>query len=542
MIKKLVRLGRGDDGKMHTATLATSAVSFAQPRTGKGAAQIIPTLRQDWTGNTIVVDPKGEAFRYSHEWREAMGQRVVAIDPIPNRSSGKFSCPDGYRVRFNPLDLVGEGGAGYRDLMMLADGLVIPSAKSKDPFFDDTARTLVAGIMAFLLEKAPTERQHIAEVRSVLRDMVDPDEREDLFNQMNDCSDYGELARDAVSYMRREGGKSDSIYNTAAQHLNWLADQDMRETLGVSDFDFEDLRTRPLSLFLVLPFDALETHGPFFRLFTRCALAVMKRGEVSDGESSNRPTLFLLDEFHKLGKVKTLVDDTGAMPGYGVHLWPICHGMGQLEGLYDRDGAEILLGAADVVCVYGTGNDQRTAEYASRRMGILTSDEVLQEIEGTARDYMESEKIRAADEKDVRTPNEFIFGFPETYGEKKKNAKGGNWLFAGRDPVVQDTVLKSRIDAARAKIGKPRISPEEVISVTARNPETKCAKCMFAFSSDGFSVERPKTYALEPYFLHEDDYPLGELAVARKLRSDRRQARIERYGTLGRVVNLFIRS
>ena len=104
--EKNILLGLSLAGEMTSCELYSHALTFAAPRTGKGACQIIPTLRDYWRGNVICVDPKGEAVTESAKHREEMGDRVVCIDPVPDPDSGAYCSPDRYRVRFHPLDLV----------------------------------------------------------------------------------------------------------------------------------------------------------------------------------------------------------------------------------------------------------------------------------------------------------------------------------------------------------------------------------------------------------------------------------------------------
>lgn len=472
------------DGGNIMQPLASHALTFAAPRCGKGACQIIPTLRHYWQGNVICVDPKAEALRYSYEHREAMGQKVVCIDPVPkNPDTGEYSSPERFRQSFNPLDLVRSGGAGTRDLMMLADGLVVVTPGSRDPFFDESARAVVAGSLAFLKEFAPPEKQTLRELLNLLDDMSDPDTRDALFQQMKHCQKYGGMARRAASLIKREGGKSDSILSTVIKDLTWLTDDDMLDCLSESSFDLNELRTEQLSLFLVLPANALDFHAPFLRLFTRCALAVMKNGDVADGISSNRPCLFLLDEFAKLGKIDTILEDCAFMPGYGVHLWPIAHGIGQLRGLYGPEGAHTLQGASTVITAFGLQNDDATAELVSRKCGNITTAEIEGDLQLLARRLEHHERVRSAEPGKLFDP----------YSQAKTERLGGTWRFHDV-PMVSDHTTIAQVNALRSTIGKPRYPPDAVKQLTARSEQTKVANRMFIFANGIFLILIPSPY------------------------------------------------
>ena len=482
-----IRLGFDPaQGKKLYMPLDKHALTIAGPRTGKGACQIIPTLREWWRGNAIVIDPKGEAVTETAAHRFAMGQRVVCLDPVPDPVTGKFCSPENVRATFNPLDLVHTGAAGYHDLEMLADALVLVTGKETDPFFNDTSRALFAGILAFILEQSPPEHRHLGSLRPILQGMVDPAKRAGLFKKMEACTGYGEIAAEAVSYMRREGGKSDSIYTTAAKNVRWLADPEMIDCLRKSSFDFHDIRTGKMDIFLVLSPRGLETHGRFLRLFVRCALSVMKQGQVAAGHSDSRPTLFLLDEFAKLGKINVIAEDAGLMPGYGVHLWPMLQGLGQLTDTYGDENAEIFLGASNAISIFGIGNDYRTAEYASRRCGLTTTEEVADDWHAVADAYEHSERVRASEKGEIGLFNPY-------YAEKV--ARSGGVFQEGPAPVVQSQHLITEMDIIRAKVGRPRFSPDDLIAITAKGHGDAVARQMIVFySSGGYQFLRPLPY------------------------------------------------
>lgn len=102
----------------------------------------------------MCVDPKGENATVTAERRgkgsatvEGMGQAVHVLDPFH-----VATVDESYRARFNPLDaldpnsdeVIGEAGR-------IADALVIGREDSRDPFFDETARAMVKGLILHIL-------------------------------------------------------------------------------------------------------------------------------------------------------------------------------------------------------------------------------------------------------------------------------------------------------------------------------------------------------------------------------------------------------
>jgi type IV secretion system protein VirD4 len=76
-------------------------------------------------------------------------------------------------------------------------------------------------------------------------------------------------------------GKSDreaaGVLSSAQRHTHFLDSPRMTTTFGHSDFSFADLKERPVSIFLVLPPDRLDTYARWLRLMVVQALTELVR-------------------------------------------------------------------------------------------------------------------------------------------------------------------------------------------------------------------------------------------------------------------------
>jgi len=121
-------------------------LTVAPTRAGKGQAHIIPTLLEH-KSCVVVLDPKGENYKETAAARRGFG-------PV-----FKWAPFDEVTDCFNPLDLV----RSYEDAVEFAD-LAIVSPNRADPFWDESAREILAGFVHYVKTACPFEKHNMREV------------------------------------------------------------------------------------------------------------------------------------------------------------------------------------------------------------------------------------------------------------------------------------------------------------------------------------------------------------------------------------------
>lgn len=343
------------------------AITVAGARSGKGACAIIPNLLR-WPHNVLVVDPKGENAIKTWKERMDMGKSVHVLDPFISDD-----IPDQIRASFNPMESVDPKSlrAGS-DLKVIADGLV-KRHDAKHAQWDNGAVSLLAGIMAFVIDRAPKEERNLLEVRRILMHG-----RDDLYEVAQNMKDYEGCDRLAVTAgtilmtaIESEKGMEKDYLARAREETEWLGYDAFQPVISKSTFSLSDLKTGNASVYVVLPPEYLKEHASFLRLFVRCAINAMAGGGSGKGEKC----LFILDEFFALGKIDEISSSCGLMPSYGVHLWPFLQDLGQLFTVYGHDGAETFFANADLHQFFGN-TDKLTLEYMSKMTGEVTATEI----------------------------------------------------------------------------------------------------------------------------------------------------------------------
>lgn len=336
-------------------------ITFGPTRTGKGTTAIIPTLLTN-AESCFVLDVKGENYEKTHAFRrDQLGHNVIAFDPFNVVGQGGTAG-------FNPLARCIARDGNFpntfaTDLMDLADAL-ITTDNAQDRFWTDSARDLITCIMGHLCETR-TETPTLGRVRQVLG-MNDEDRKKFL----EKCyQSHVPMIRDSAQRYMPRGGEDkvvNGIIQTAISQLNYLVEPRVVNTLARSTFQFEDLRTRPTTIYFIIPARELQTYYRFARMMVQSFVTAMSQPPPR----GTRSVLAILDEQAQLGYMRSLEQGVALLCGYKVRIWSIFQNLGQLQSLYEK-GADSFLGNAELQQFFTT-NDHATAEYLSRRVGKQT--------------------------------------------------------------------------------------------------------------------------------------------------------------------------
>jgi type IV secretory pathway TraG/TraD family ATPase VirD4 len=338
---------------------AGHVVTVAPTGSGKGIGQVIPNLL-DYAGSMLVVDPKGENVAVTARARRQLGQAVHVVDPFG--VSGQASAA------FNVLDRLDLASPDCVSLSAeLADALVIPAdakAGGDGAHFDDTARTLLQGLMLHLASLDDPSRRHLGELRRLIGGGEDA--LLELWATMAAEPDaaYGIPARAANTIMGVGDKERGSMLSTLRRHTAFLDDPRITAALASSDFDLNALKESRMTVYLVLPANRIGPNARFLRLFIGASIAAVTASPAKPAQ----PVVLLIDEFAQLGYLKQLEDAVSLMRGYGLALWVFLQDLSQLKGVYPR-WQTFLANSAKVF--FGT-DDFDTAKYVSDSLGQST--------------------------------------------------------------------------------------------------------------------------------------------------------------------------
>jgi len=415
-------------------------------RGGKGTTGIIPALLT-WPGSVCVVDPKGENATITAARRGAgsphatgMNQSVKVLDPFQSAQ-----VDDALRGRFNPLDsLDPQNEETIDEAGRIADALVvIHEGAATDPFWDESARAMVKGLLLHVLTAPRYEgRRNLITLRKLVTrgDWESIDELRQagetnlppahglLWTGLANNPAFDGLVAgigDSFTNMLLNSPKQyESVLQVANRNTEFIDSPAMQRLLEASDFQLSELKTRPegLSLYLCLPQRYMSTHYRWVRMMI--SLTVTEMEKVGGRPAAGHPVLLVLDEFAGLKFMEIILSSVAQLAGFGVKMFFVLQSLEQLKAVY-KDNWETFL-ANSGLKVFFNLEDNFSRDYVSKLIGET---EVVREVRSASEGTSESESLsrstgRSTSESRGRSSST---GTSETEGTNSSVSTGKSW-------------------------------------------------------------------------------------------------------------------
>ena len=357
-------------------------LTVAPTRSGKGVGLVIPNLLH-YPGSVIVVDPKGENYAVTHQWREeVLGQQIVCLDPfhvVRDKEEGSDSINpfDGIvDYRKDPSTYANQNPEIIDEASLIADALIMRDAEEKDPHWNDKCRSLLKGvILAVMCGLGPHKARHLSEVRELLTGDAKSLDKLLVRMALSETAVGGLLKRASYEIQSMGFEELKNVVSFSLKHTEFLDSPLVGECLGLrrlgyrGTYNLRDLKKYGgVSIYMVLPPHYLARYIRLFRLWITMAMAAMTRtpGKPADG----CPVLFMLDEMAQLGTMDMMRQAVSLLAGYGMTVWMIWQDLSQLKALYKNDWPSFIANAK-VQQFFGI-NDHETAKFVSDMLGKAT--------------------------------------------------------------------------------------------------------------------------------------------------------------------------
>jgi type IV secretory pathway TraG/TraD family ATPase VirD4 len=421
-------------------------------RGGKGTSSIINTLLV-YPGSVVVIDPKGEnatvtaARRGKGTLFPGLGQAVHVLDPF-----GEAQVEAGVRSRFNPFDALDPNSdESVDEAARLADALVIIH-ESNDPFWDESARAMVRGLILHVLTAPEYEgRRDLV----TMRDLITRGDWEAVqaLREMGEkeIASADAMLWDGVARNPAFGGVVAGIGNTflnmltdaprvfqsvlqvANRNTEFIDSPAMQRGLTASDFKLSSLKSAKagMSLYLCLPQRFMSTHHRWLRMMV--SLIVTEMEIVRGRPATGFPVLMILDEFAGLKRMEVIENAVAQMAGYGLKLFFVLQSLEQLKAVY-KDKWETFLANAGVKIFFNL-EDHFSREYVSKMIGdteivlqarsaSATAGETNSIAHGTSKSTSNSEGVSSSRGRSDSHGTNYSSGHSESTGTSQSSSSG----------------------------------------------------------------------------------------------------------------------
>ena len=358
--------------------LFSNILVSAPPGSGKTVGIVIPTLL-DIPHGFMVYDIKGEIYEATARHRLAMGDKIKVFAPFD--LDLEDTDEHGHDLRkvshgFNPLIDI----AAIEDLedrlikiQSLATALFSPKGQADAALLDDGKRIFIAAtaIVCADTSEVPT----IARVSRLLTPFVGEDgESADYKSTFLALAERAPdpISRDNMMKAAGQDNKSLGIYMAVLQGAGlqaWDNPAIVRAT-QTNDMDFSKLRTVPTSIYLCIPTQHKEVSAPVIRLIMQWAIEALQEKKPKRG-AKVMPFMFMIDEFHSLGRMQSLVDAATLLRGFGGRLCIIVQTPASLRALYGVELSEIFMDTIQLR-VWMAPNSDKTKKELSDALGMKT--------------------------------------------------------------------------------------------------------------------------------------------------------------------------
>ncbi len=314
---------------------------------GKTKAVVIPNMFELTDENIVVTDIKGEVYHKTHQYREALGQKVFRFEPASKTTH-----------RYNPLGLVRESHLD-EDLDMIFKTLI---PDSNDPLWADGSRNVAKMLAMFEileLKKTPT-------LQGIYETICDRNFSEKIPLMLDEIKTQRVANLFGKFLFTRDKTQKDLLLN-AQEYLSKFDSPNLAYGTSGNDFDFKDLRKIPMTIYLIMPANT-ETFGPIAAIFFEQMIRLTTENN-EPGKEEYSINAFI-DEFGNLPKMPSIAKGISFLRSYRIRVCAFTQHIAQLKAVYGEESKEGFL-ASPLKLAFNITSKQ-DADYFSALAGKKT--------------------------------------------------------------------------------------------------------------------------------------------------------------------------
>ena len=463
---------------------------------GKSVTAVIPFCSFIATAknkrSVFITDPKGEIYNTTSSMFKKNGYNVLTIDFRHPELSNKFNVLEpiikeyekyieyekktkketdkNKKLEYNNLSMSALAETN-RLITSLSTMIMVEKVQGKDPFWNNSAKNLLEGLIGFFLEeyKSGNIRRDQITMTSIRKFQNSSMEEKNLknFKKYIEQKEYGSKSKDSLtSILSASDNTFKSITAVFGEKMALFDDINVANVTSSNSFDFDILGKEPTALYVIVP----DEDKTYYTLVT-IIVGLLYRELVKLANSRQEKKLkyqidWILDEFANCPPLADIEAIVSVARSRGMRFHFFIQSFSQLDNVYGKEVSQIILDNCGLV--YLKTNTQETAEAISKRLGKKTieSNSISQSM--SLRDY-NGNKSTSLIARDLMTPDEV----------KQLHYKTIIFPIIGY-PILRDTIIYKKFSSYS--------SGEEVRTI---NP-------LIDLSNTYFTVEDIKVKRIDP--------------------------------------------
>ena len=362
---------------------------------GKSVTAVIPECTFIATAKTkrslFITDPKGEIYNATSKMLKDNGYNVITLDFRNPELSNHLNILEpiiqeyekymeyeklsksnkNKQLEYNNLAMSSYAESN-RLISSLATMVMQEKAQQKDPFWNNSAKNLLEGLIGFFLEEYKNgniRREQIT--MTSIRKFQNSSMQEKNFMKFKlyiERKEYGNKSKDTLtSILSANENTYKAVTAVFGEKMSLFDDINVANVTSESDFELNTLGKEPTALFVIVP----DEDKTYFTLVT-IVVGLLYRELVKLANSQDNKKLpiqidWILDEFANCPPLADIEAIVSVARSRGMRFHFFIQSFSQLNNVYGKDVAQIILDNCGLI--YLKTNTQETAETISSWLG-----------------------------------------------------------------------------------------------------------------------------------------------------------------------------
>ena len=407
----------------------------------------------------FVTDPKGEIYHTTSKMLHDKGYKVLTIDFRHPELSNHINILEPIICEYEKyieyerlsnsatdeqekLDFQNKSISSYAEtnrlITSLASMITYDKTQGKDPFWNNSAKNLLEGLIGFFLEeykdgKIIREQITMTSIRKFQNSTME-EKNSKKFKLYIEQKPYGTKSKDSlIPILSSSENTYKSITSVFSEKMAIFDDVNVANVTSKSDFDFDILGKEKSALFVIVPDEDKIYYTLVTIILGLLYKELVKLANSNDNKKCPIEIDWICDEFSNCPplvepSIESIIS-VARSRGLRYHLF--IQSLSQLDNVYGKEVAQIILDNSGLA--YLKTNTMDTAEAISKRLGKKTieSNSISQSVSLTNYNGNKSTSLIA---RDLLTPDEV------------KNLHYKTIIFPNIGyPIFRDTVIYKKL-------------------------------------------------------------------------------------------------